>query len=111
VSRNQSAIGHGGIAYGRATKLIRINDPATGIPMTPSRENVLAGTYPLRRSLYLYVHPHALRPEVREFLAWICGESGQSIVEQVGYFPLPAGVQQRMLTEKLKWTPAAKPEP
>jgi phosphate transport system substrate-binding protein len=62
----------------------------------PSRESFQKRTYPLVRSIYIYLNRKpgmALEPRLREFLRYILSREGQEIVAQDGGFlPLTADV-------------------
>jgi phosphate transport system substrate-binding protein len=59
-------------------------------PVLPSPENVLQGTYPLSRPLFLYVNKTAAeRPEVREFVEFYLRNVAE-LAAEVKYLPLPA---------------------
>jgi phosphate transport system substrate-binding protein len=64
--------------------------------VAPSRETFLDRTYPLVRSIYIYLNRapgRALAPNVREFLHYILSREGQAcVVRNGGYLPLPARV-------------------
>ena len=67
---------------------------AAGPFVAPSRETFQARTYPLVRSIYIYLNrkPGALvEPKLHEFLRFILSRDGQGIVARDGGFlPLPA---------------------
>ena len=69
--------------------------------VVPSRESYQARTYPLVRSIYIYLHRKpgtAIEPRLREFLRFVLSRDGQDVVERNGNFlPLPAkfAVEQR----------------
>jgi len=54
----------------------------------PTVANVVAGTYPLAKPLYL-VMPRAPSPAVRQFLAFLASPQGQQLLEGAGCQPLP----------------------
>ena len=57
-----------------------------------SLANVLDGSYPLGRFLYLYVNKtpgEPLDPLVREFARFVFSREGQEIVIKDGYMPVP----------------------
>ena len=57
-----------------------------------SLENVLDGSYPLGRFLYLYVNKtpgEPMDPLVREFARFVFSREGQEIVIKDGYMPVP----------------------
>jgi phosphate transport system substrate-binding protein len=55
----------------------------------PNEKTVHSGEYPVSRYLYCYVNPSTDRAEVADYIAWIRGPEGQSLVRDVGYYPLP----------------------
>jgi len=58
-------------------------------------ENVLNGSYPLGRFLYVYINKkpgQPLDPMVREFIKFILSREGQEVVIKDGFVPLPASV-------------------
>ncbi|MBE0645776.1 MAG: phosphate ABC transporter substrate-binding protein [Bacteroidetes bacterium] len=81
VQANPGAIGYGGVAYGAEV----IHASVDGV--APTQENVMNGTYPISRYLYLYA---AAIPDglVKEFIDWVLSIAGQQIVHEVGYIPL-----------------------
>jgi phosphate transport system substrate-binding protein len=86
VSQNSNAIGYIGVAYlDDSVKALNL-DAGNGAE-APTSENILSGTYPLSRSLYFYTNgePTGLS---KEFIAFVLGETGQSLVTEVGYFPV-----------------------
>ncbi|MFA5976608.1 MAG: phosphate ABC transporter substrate-binding protein, partial [Elusimicrobiota bacterium] len=87
VSKDKRAIGYGGIAYSRGTKVLKVSRTAQGPAVEPSEANVDNGKYPLSRSLFFYT---AGQPggSVKAFIDWVLGKDGQKICAQVGYFPL-----------------------
>jgi phosphate transport system substrate-binding protein len=80
VSEAVTAIGYGGIAYGRHLFHCKING------ITPSDKNVRNDTYPIIRYLYLYTIDTP-RGHIKEFIDWVV-KDGQKIVHSIGYFPL-----------------------
>jgi phosphate transport system substrate-binding protein len=62
--------------------------------VVPSRESFQARTYPLVRSIYIYLNRKpgtTLAPKLREFLRFILSRDGQQIVaDDRGFLPLPA---------------------
>jgi phosphate transport system substrate-binding protein len=58
-------------------------------------ENVLDGSYPLARFLYVYINKKPgkpLDPLVLEFMKYILSKDGQKVVIKDGYIPLPASI-------------------
>lgn len=89
VAKDRNGIGYGGAAYGAGAKPLRVKRDAVSPGVEPTEANVVNGTYPIWRHLYVYVNPALDKGEVAAYLAWIRGEAGQRIVKDVGYFPLP----------------------
>lgn len=58
----------------------------------PSEENVLNGTYPIARSLYIYVNPSKVteNPALVPFVDYYLSEGGIASVVEVQYFALPS---------------------
>ena len=70
--------------------------------VTPSPENVLAGTYnPLSRPLFIYVSRKSLdKPAVKEFVEFYLKNVG-TLAKEVKYLPLPDAAYQ-MATERVR---------
>ncbi len=88
VSQDRNGIGYGGAAYGLGAKSLRIKRHSNEPAFAPNEEHVRSRDYPIWRYLYIYVDPNQYRGQVAEFLEWIQSDEGQSVVGQVGYFPL-----------------------
>jgi phosphate transport system substrate-binding protein len=86
VSQTPGAIGYVGLGYlDEAVKALKIK--SDGKEVEPTVANVLNGSYPISRSLYLLVNgePAGL---IKEFIDFILGPEGQAIVEEEGFVPL-----------------------
>jgi ABC-type phosphate transport system substrate-binding protein len=56
--------------------------------VAPGIKSITDGTYPFRQPLYFYTtKPDA--PGIREFIAFVLSKSGQKIVAEQGFSPLP----------------------
>jgi phosphate transport system substrate-binding protein len=86
VSKEKKGIGYGGAAYAKGIKELKVVG-ADGQGYLPSAENVRSGKYPLSRPLFVYTRG-APTGEAREFIDFCLSGEGQSIVTQVGYFPV-----------------------
>jgi phosphate transport system substrate-binding protein len=101
VAADRAGIGYSGIGY--RTSEVRAIPLAKDekSPLTePTFANALRGTYPLGRTLYIYVakKPGEPLPKlVEEFLRFVLAREGQQIVVKDGYGPLPAKVIQQQL--------------
>ncbi len=100
VTEDRFGIGYSGIGYKtsgvRAVPLTKEGDDYHSAEM----KNVLNGSYPLARFLYVYVNKKPGQPLdtlVLEFLKYILSKEGQEVVVKDGYIPLPASVLQEEL--------------
>ncbi|HEY6568305.1 MAG TPA: phosphate ABC transporter substrate-binding protein PstS family protein [Actinomycetota bacterium] len=105
-----SALGFVGFAFaeqaGDAVKEIEV-DGGDGC-VAPSPETISDGSYPLSRSLYIYVSAEAAaRPEVAAYVDFYLGDEALStggLAEQVGYIALPT---ERVEAARSAWASAA----
>ena len=103
ITEDRFAIGYSGIGY--QTSGVRV------VPLAKtegqefkqgSMENVLNGSYPLGRFLYIYMNKvpgQAMDPLVKEFCKFIFSKEGQEIVVKDGYMPVPFEVVQAELAK------------
>jgi len=89
VARDRRGIGYGGIAYGKGIRPLRVKKDANSPALEPSMENVVALKYPISRYLYWYLAGKPIGP-TKELVDWVMSKDGQDVVENVGYYPLPA---------------------
>ena len=100
ISGDLDSLGYFGFAYyaenKERLKLVAV-DGGQG-PVLPSAETILNGSYqPLSRPVFIYVGTRAAaRPEVRAFVRFYLTQA-KSLVEQVGYVPLPDMVYELAL--------------
>jgi phosphate transport system substrate-binding protein len=87
VARDKNGVGYGGAAYGKGIREIKVKKDASSPAYAPTQENIKSGLYPISRYLYMYVKN---RPTgaLKEYIDWTLGNEGQSIVTEVGYFPI-----------------------
>jgi len=101
VTEDRAGIGYSGIGYKTSgVKAIALAKENGGTAYGPTYENVLGGTYPLGRMLYLYVAKAPNKPlpkNIEEFLKYVLSKEGQEIVVKDGYLPLPAEVAAKQL--------------
>jgi len=83
VSKNPSGVGYVGLAYTEAggIKIVPIDGAS------PSKESVLAKTYPYARPTFYYTNGNPTGA-VKDFIDFTVGAEGQKIVEQVGFVPI-----------------------
>lgn len=94
VERNKGAIGFASLDLNypkERVKLLAIADDATSSALLPSVDTIADASYPLSRSLNIYI---ALEPNVdvedslQDFLSFILSKEGQEIVVSQGLIPL-----------------------
>lgn len=95
VANDPKGIGYGGAAYGAGAKHLAIKKDDSSPAIEPTEENVVKGTYPIWRHLYIYVNPALDKGDVAAYLNWIRSDDGQKVVKEVGYFPLPESLRQK----------------
>ena len=92
VGSTRTAIGYSGMGYATpAVKMLRVVRQAGEPAVAPTVANALNRTYPLARSLLIYTLAEP-QGEVRRYIDWILSTTGQKIVEETGYVPVPAPV-------------------
>jgi phosphate transport system substrate-binding protein len=105
ITEDKNGIGYSGIGYRTSgVKAIALSKKKGETAQEPNFANVLSGSYPLSRTLYIYVakEPNKPLPAVTsEFLKYILSKAGQEIVIKDGFLPLPAKVVEKELA-KLK---------
>ena len=94
VAKDKSGIGYGGAAYGQGAKALLVKKDAASPGIEATEENVVKGIYPIWRYLYVYVNPALDKGEIAAYINWIRSDAGQSIVKDVGYFPLPKNLRE-----------------
>ncbi len=92
IASDAAGIGYSGIGYlTSGVKAVPLAGD-DGTVYEANYENVLSGSYPLSRFLYIYVNKKPGQPFDKltaEFLRLILSQQGQEIVIKDGYFPLP----------------------
>jgi len=87
VAKEPNGIGYGGAAYAKGVRELKIAKAAGDPGQSPTRANVLSGSYPLSRGLFMYTRGAPAGP-AKAFIEYCLSKDGQAIVEQVGYYPL-----------------------
>ncbi len=100
VTEDRYGVGYSGIGYKtsgvRAVPLVKKGDSYKEAVI----ENVLDGSYPLARFLYVYINKKpgkSLDPLILEFVKYILSKEGQEVVIKDGYIPLPSSVIEEEL--------------
>ncbi len=87
VAADRNGIGYGGIAYAKGVRAIGISKDATSAAVEPKEASVKDGSYPISRKLFFYWVGSA-GPDIKKYVDWAISAEGQSVVKDVGYFPL-----------------------
>lgn len=87
VQKDPNGIGYGGVAYASGLKNLRLAHESGGTPVAATVENVRNGTYPLARKLWFHVAEPS-DEDTAAFVAWVLSPAGQSVVGEVGFYPL-----------------------
>ncbi|WFB35167.1 PstS family phosphate ABC transporter substrate-binding protein [Kiritimatiellota bacterium B12222] len=100
AASRKDAIGYSGVGY--KTSFVRTVPIAyTGTDyVTPTFENAMNGSYPMGRTLNLYVintPDHPLSPQTKAFLEFILSDAGQAVVQQEGYGEIPPARRKQIL--------------
>ena len=96
IARDPFAIGYAGVGFQSSmVKVVPLAGEAGKGYVEPNVETVTNGTYPLGRSLYLYVNqaPNSkFNPIIREFLKFVNSRQGQECVVNARAYPLPLSI-------------------
>ncbi len=102
IARDPNGIGYAGAGY--QTSLVRvvpIAEQEGHSYVMPTADTVADGTYPLSRSLYLYVkkgEKNEFDPAILEFLRFANSRDGQQTVARAGFYPLTKALVAKNLT-------------
>lgn len=93
ITKDPLGIGYAGVGFQTSSvRMVPLAEKPGQSYVAPSAESTAKGSYPLRRTLYLYAN---LNPEDRqdpeevEFLKFINSREGQEVVVKAGVYPLP----------------------
>jgi phosphate transport system substrate-binding protein len=87
VKKDVNGIGYGGAAYAAGVKHCAVKKDANSQAIVPTAETIAKNQYPITRNLFMYLRN---RPtgETKKYIDWILSTEGQSVVTEVGYFPI-----------------------
>ncbi|MEC7584221.1 MAG: phosphate ABC transporter substrate-binding protein [Planctomycetota bacterium] len=84
----RTAMGYSGLAYATPqVKMVPVINKDSGAPVTPSIANVVDGSYPISRPLWMYTDGEP-QGAVKEYLDWILSDDGQRVLRDSGYPPV-----------------------
>ena len=81
-------IGYGGIAYLEGIRALKVKKDDTSPGVAPSLDTAQSGTYPISRFLYFYTAGPSTGTS-KDFIGWVLSPTGQKVISDVGYYPLP----------------------
>jgi len=88
VEKTPCSIGYSGLAYVTDHMKALCVAPEAGKPcVKPTEETAFNGTYPIARPLFMYTNG-APTGELKKYVDWIKGDTGQCIIEKEGYAPI-----------------------
>ena len=89
VAQNVNAIGYVGMGYVKpgVHKALAVAPDASTEYVQPTAGNVLNGTYPIARPLYLYT-PNPPAGAVKDFIDFVLSDQGQRIVSEQEFVPV-----------------------
>lgn len=89
IARDPLGMGYAGIGFQTSyVRAVPIAEEQGKPYVSPNKESVLSGSYPLRRHLYLYVDKGDLDPVLDEFLKFVNSREGQQTVVRADLYPL-----------------------
>ncbi|MFO0795456.1 MAG: phosphate ABC transporter substrate-binding protein [Candidatus Brocadiaceae bacterium] len=101
ITEDRYAIGYSGIGYRTSgIRALPLSFKEGESYKEAEMKNVMNGTYPLARFLYIYINKkpgQPLDPLVKEFAKFILSKEGQEMVIKDGFLPLPASVVEEEL--------------
>lgn len=109
VGDDPEGIGFSSIGYRTSmVKPLPIAAVKGGRYVEPTFQTAMDGTYPLRRTLYLYAAKapkSSLPPALTELVRFALSAQGQEVARDLGYLPLPATELRRLAST---WSPSVK---
>ena len=89
VGTTPNAIGYSGMGYRTAAvKVLKVARKPGEPSVMPSIESTLDKTYPIARPMFLYTAGEPA-PHVKQYIDWILSDTGENILKENGYVPLP----------------------
>ena len=88
VEKTLGAIGYSGMGYATdGVKMVKVKLDDDSPSVAPNAANVINGFFPDTRPPQIYT-PQTPTGTVKDYLDWILGKNGQTIIEEMGYVPL-----------------------
>ena len=87
IKKDKYGIGYGGAAYAEGVKDCKVKIDARSKGVLPSAATIKNRTYPISRYLFMYLKEKPTG-DTKKFVDWILSAEGQSVIVEVGYYPL-----------------------
>lgn len=87
IKKDKYGIGYGGAAYAEGVKDCKVKLDARSKGVLPSAATIKNRTYPISRYLFMYLKEKPTG-DTKKFVDWILSAEGQSVIVEVGYYPL-----------------------
>ena len=87
VKKDKYSIGYGGAAYAEGVKDCKVKKDAKSKGILPTVATIKNNSYPITRYLYMYLKSKPTG-QSKAFVDWILSPAGQSLIAEVGYYPL-----------------------
>lgn len=87
IKKDKYGIGYGGAAYAEGVKDCKVKVDARSKGVLPSPITIKNRTYPISRYLFMYLKEKPTG-DTKKFVDWILSAEGQSVIVEVGYYPL-----------------------
>lgn len=89
ISKTPNAIGYSGMGYATpAVKHLKVSKKKGDKAVEPTIATTLDKSYPIARPMFMYTSGDPAS-HVKKYLDWILADTGQKIVADTGYVPLP----------------------
>ena len=88
VKGDPYGIGYGGIAYLEGIRALSVKKDDSSPAVKASIDTAQDGSYPISRFLYFYTAGPAAGT-AKDFISWVLTPTGQKVISDVGYYPLP----------------------
>jgi phosphate transport system substrate-binding protein len=89
IGKTPCALGYSGMGYAtHEVKMLSVAEKAGEPFYPPTVENTLNHAYPISRPLYMYTLGEPSE-HIKKYMEWLLSPTGQKIVEESGYVPLP----------------------
>jgi phosphate transport system substrate-binding protein len=90
IAKDVNAIGYGCLSTNPGVRALDIKRVVSSTPVEATADNIASRIYPVSRFVYCYLNPSLNQGKLKAWLDWIRTDEGQRVVQQLGFYPLPA---------------------